>query len=230
MRFPGLAGSGPRPASDFQYQKETVINYEIGGKNRFLEDRLELNAAVYYQDWRNKQVQELNTATFVTETSNARRAHSYGFEADLRFKATDDLVLNGGFLIGRSEYKDYVYQNNNQLKGRQVDFFSRFRANLNATWYAPAFDGRLSVTGGVRYRSRHYFDPLNTLSQAGFALLDASLNYDLSDHISLKVWGKNLTDERYITYKFDDGFRRPNSVTGTRADGLQAGISLLAAF
>ena len=228
--FPGLAGSGPRPASDFQYQKETVINYEIGGKNRFLQDRLELNAAVYYQDWRNKQVQELNTATFVTETSNARRAHSYGLEADLRFKATDDLVLNGGFLIGRSEYKDYVYQNNNQLKGRQVDFFSRFQANLNATWYAPAFDGRLSATGGVRYRSRHYFDPLNTLGQSGFALLDASLNYDLSDQISLKVWGKNLTNERYITYKFDDGFGRPNSVTGTRADGLQAGISLLVDF
>ena len=71
---------------------------------------------------------------------------------------------------------------------------------------------------------------MNTLSQSGFALLDASLNHDLSDHISLKVWGKNLTNERYITYQFDDGFGRPNSVTGTRADGLQAGISLLATF
>ena len=41
--------------------------------------------------------------TFVTETSNARRAHSYGLEADLRFKVRDDLILNGGFLVGRSE-------------------------------------------------------------------------------------------------------------------------------
>ena len=224
--FPGLSGTGPRPASDFQYERESVLSYEIGSKNRFFEDRLELNAAVYYQDWRNKQVQELNRATYVTDTGNADRAYSYGFEADLRFEATHDLILSGGLLLGRSQYEDYVYRQGPQLKGNQIDFFSKFQGNLSATWYVPIFDRRLSITSVFRYRSRQYFDPLNTLSQPGFSLLDASLNYDFNERIALRIWGKNLSDERYITYKFDDEFGRPNSVTGTRADGLQAGVSL----
>ena len=40
----------------------------------------------------------------------------------------------------------------------------------------------------------------------------------------------NIISRRSENSFFDDGSGRPNSVTGTRADGLQAGISLLAAF
>lgn len=227
--IPRFGGTGPRDPNEFRYKKETLISYEIGTKNHFLNDRLEVNAAVYYQDWHDKQILELDAFGIVT-AGNAERAHSYGLETDIRFEATEHLFITGGMRIGRSEYRDYVNDNGQQLKGKQVDFFSKFQGNLSATYYVPAFDDRLSVTGGIRYKSKHYFDPTNQLSQSGFALLDASVKYDLTDYASLKIWGKNLTDERYATYKFDDGRGAANSVTGTMGDGFKAGVSLTATY
>lgn len=225
--FPG--GSGPRPASDFRYERETVINYEIGSKNRFLDGRLELNSALYYQDWRDRQVLQLDALGNVS-ASNAEKARSFGIEADMRYGVTDRFSLSGGFAYGVSEYVDYVDNNGVQLKGKQTEFFPEFQGTLSGTYHFPGFGDRLSLTGTMRYTGKHYFDPQNTLSQNDLILIDASATYEINDDFSLNIWAKNLTNRSYVTYKFDDGFNQPNSVTGTMGDGLSAGINLVARF
>jgi iron complex outermembrane recepter protein len=55
----------------------------------------------------------------------------------------------------------------------------------------------LSLAGS--YSSRVYFDFINTLSQPGYFLLDASATLTLDGHLTLSLFGRNLTDKIYYT-------------------------------
>ncbi|MBW7900394.1 MAG: TonB-dependent receptor [Rhodocyclaceae bacterium] len=213
-------------ADAYEYGRETVINYEIGSKYRLPDRRLTVNTALYYMDWRDKQVYNLDAATFAVVTSNAGRASSYGLELDAQWQATPSLSLRGGLALGNSRYDRYTDPNGVEYDGKQMEYFSRLSALLAVDWQPPGFDRRLSLSGSARYRSRHYFDMANTQDQGGLVLVDAFVNYDF-DRFRVSLWSKNLFDRDYVTYKVRVGSGAP---TGTIGAGRQIGLSLSADF
>ena len=85
------------------YQPETLTAYEVGSKNRFLQNRLQVNADVFYYKYRNYQVDQLEnlpvgdgTFSFGDDIFNAARATEWGGEVELRWAATryDEIDLN----------------------------------------------------------------------------------------------------------------------------------------
>jgi iron complex outermembrane receptor protein len=106
---------------------ETLTNYEVGSKIRFLDGRATLNLAAYYEDFKGYQVNQVVT-TFKPDgpvatisqvvTTNAKGAQAYGIEAELTANLTandrlqisataqdtkmDELVSVDGRLYGRT--------------------------------------------------------------------------------------------------------------------------------
>jgi iron complex outermembrane receptor protein len=81
------------PNNPLQYGPDNVWSYEVGEKLRFLDDRLVLNSAAYYEDWRGIQqlVTEVCGATY---TANAGTAHVYGGELEATWSVTRELTLS----------------------------------------------------------------------------------------------------------------------------------------
>lgn len=74
--------------------------YEGGAKTQWLDNRLQLNVAAYYQDFSKKQVQivVINELTGLptTKTVNAAKARVKGLEADIQAAPSDYLSFNLG--------------------------------------------------------------------------------------------------------------------------------------
>jgi iron complex outermembrane receptor protein len=84
--------------SPTQFGPDSVWNYELGEKMRFLDGRISINGAVYYEDWTNVQQQVAPGCGFKF-TANAGKARAYGAELELAFLLAPGLVLsqNAGY-------------------------------------------------------------------------------------------------------------------------------------
>jgi iron complex outermembrane recepter protein len=64
------------------YGPEEVETYEVGSKNRFLDDRMQLNIAAYYSDYTGQQVQQIVSGGGGLRIENAGETRIQGVEAD----------------------------------------------------------------------------------------------------------------------------------------------------
>jgi iron complex outermembrane recepter protein len=75
------------------YASDSIWNYEIGEKARFLDDRLSINADLYYIQWKNIQQFLLIPSCGFTYTGNAGDAEAYGPEIEVNFRPTNEITV-----------------------------------------------------------------------------------------------------------------------------------------
>lgn len=101
--------SGP-PGGD-TYDPEHLTAYVAGLKNRFFDNRLQLNAELFYMDYRDQQIsytKQVGTASiFVTE--NAGKLVSKGVEIEADWLAARHTRLSAQIQYLDAEYRDLVY-------------------------------------------------------------------------------------------------------------------------
>ncbi len=95
------------------YQPETITAYTVGLKNRFLDNRIELNLELFDWEYRNQQISHLGvdlagqTGNF---TQNVGRSTNRGAEVEGRFLLTHDTVLNANVQYLHAKYKSFAFQ------------------------------------------------------------------------------------------------------------------------
>lgn len=95
------------------FKPETVKAYDVGVKNRFFNNRLQVNLEGFYWRYVDEQVSHLgyggvpNYYTFVTD--NASRATSFGGELDVDFLPTPADKVGVSVQYDRSKYDDFTY-------------------------------------------------------------------------------------------------------------------------
>jgi iron complex outermembrane recepter protein len=82
-------------AAPTQFGPDSVWNYELGEKLRFLDSRISVNGAIYYEDWTNVQQEVAPTCGFKF-TANAGKATVYGAELEVA------VVLMPGFVLSQN--------------------------------------------------------------------------------------------------------------------------------
>jgi outer membrane receptor protein involved in Fe transport len=80
-------------AAPTQFGPDSVWNYELGEKLRFLDSRISVNGAIYYEDWTNVQQQVAPSCGFKF-TANAGKATVYGAELEVAVVLVPGLVLS----------------------------------------------------------------------------------------------------------------------------------------
>jgi iron complex outermembrane receptor protein len=97
--------------NDFQpsnpvYDPEFIKSYEVGAKTEWLDNRLRLNAAVFYYDYTDLQVSSfLNSLTI---TTNAADSTVKGAELELQWRPIDSLDLNASLGYLDAKYDRYL--------------------------------------------------------------------------------------------------------------------------
>ena len=74
------------------YDPDTVTNYELGMKSDLLDRRLSLEAAAYWIDWKDIQLQQVSAAG-ISYIANGGEAVSRGFDLSVNWLAVEGLQL-----------------------------------------------------------------------------------------------------------------------------------------
>jgi outer membrane receptor protein involved in Fe transport len=104
--------SGVASAATNTYDPEQMWVYEVGAKSTWLDGRLVLNGAAYFQDYSKKQV-SVTLATDVppftiTRVVNAAKAEVKGIELDANIAPTDNFSMNVSYTFNDAKYKDFT--------------------------------------------------------------------------------------------------------------------------
>ncbi|MBX5461950.1 MAG: TonB-dependent receptor [Steroidobacteraceae bacterium] len=101
------------PAPNNSFEPEELTAFTLGSRNRFLDQRLQVNIETFYWDYRDKQERFLGATPAGTTgllTTNAGKATLYGANVDVVFKPTRDDTLRFAVEYLNSEYDRFVYQ------------------------------------------------------------------------------------------------------------------------
>lgn len=102
------------PGNTFKPEKLTA--YQIGSKNRLLDNRLQLNLEAFYWNYKDHQENHFGVATlpggatyttFITE--NAGKAKTYGLSVDMAARLTEDDTLKIGVQYNKSKYDSFSF-------------------------------------------------------------------------------------------------------------------------
>jgi len=205
---------------------ETLTAWEIGSKNRFLDNRLQVNGALFYYDYTGFQTANVNitpeqtTAAYATLSTPA---YMWGGELEVQWKLTPSDMLSADVSYTNARYRE---RNSTLIPtgtGTDVtfgDFFAKDQipgvipVRINASYthgFHFANGSSLSATGSARYMSGYDAAPL-TKDQAELAekradarvnsqvVADFSLNWQSpAGMYSVGGYVRNITDNRYKT-------------------------------
>jgi len=195
---------------------ETLTAYEIGSKNRFLDNHLQVNVTAYYNDYGGYQTAGINIAPpgpiriFQTITSPVK---SYGAELEVAARpwANGTFALNGSYVHAR--FGNFT----GPTPGLDYNqFFSTHTVSpAPPIQLSGSYDHRVDLGGAslllraaLRYRSPHDSSVI-TVQQAddggvpyirvpGRTLADVNATFVLPHNISITGYVRNLTNERFL--------------------------------
>ncbi|EQB32771.1 TonB-dependent receptor [Sphingobium ummariense] len=129
---------------------ETLTNYEVGLKSRFLDRRVTLNLAAYYSDFKGYQVNQAvtfrdaagNVVRSQIVTQNADGAKAYGLEAELTANITDADRLQFSGTLQKTKLDDLESVDGRLYDGGKASSIVQLKGNELA--HAPRFSATAS--------------------------------------------------------------------------------------
>jgi outer membrane receptor protein involved in Fe transport len=208
-----------------EFEDETVLGVEAGGKFTVLDGRGRINAALFHSKYEDLQVSTFDgNAGFVV--GNAAESVVTGLEADWTFAVTEHLILSGALALLNAEYDSFpdsgctstqfiawVAAGNpratctQDLSGRQLQFAPEWAVNMAARYIRPiGNDLELGFSIDINASDD------TVIAADGDTLLDQEAYEKFNARISLgtidgkwliAVVGKNLGDEATTTFGND---------------------------
>ena len=207
-------------AEDAVLNPETVVSFEIGAKNYFLNHSLLFNATLYHAEFRDFQASAFDGSTSSFRLTNAGVVQSKGLEIDLQIKP-----WQGAFISFSAAWVDTIFEEFNgapcqvsqmisgicsaatggqDLSGKPVNenprnqYYLQFRQDIELTEGSVFFDTRYAWRDDVIFGGD--LDP-NT-QQDAFGLLDISAGITFN-HYTVSLFANNATNENYANRIID---------------------------
>ena len=194
----------------FQKDEETSFgpeynwNYELGGKVHLLKDKLYAEAALYYIDWRQQQVNQ--TVPGVGNViHNAGHSSSKGFELALNSSPLKNLSIALSYGYTYAKFIEYQKSAKLNYSGNMLPMVPRNTLSCSASYAlypsSTSFINKIVLTAGLTGIGKIYWAEDNEVAQNFYALLNAKISIT-SGIFTWECWGKNITDTHYNTYCF----------------------------
>jgi iron complex outermembrane recepter protein len=213
----------------FPVRPERLTAYEIGFKTA--SSTFRFDAAAYYYDFRDLQVGLTGLipggVTPVQTLNNAKRAESYGADAQLTWTPVPEFSLRAGMAYTHARYTDFsnavgtglnATTGNNaggqtqDWTGQQMARAPSFTGNAGFTYEHELAGGKLELSGNVNYTTSYVVANASLYGPTGpaglqttqryrqdaYAIANAQINWtDESGHLTIGAYADNLTNTRY---------------------------------
>ena len=187
-------------ASTLTFDPEMTWNYEMGLKTRFWKNKVTLNAALFYIDIEDKQVEEFLSGPGVRSVTNAAKAHSQGAEVELVFHPFQGMRIFGGLGYTEAKFDDWTgheMSGEHNYDGKYLPIAPEFTYNLGFSYHhLSGIWFRADMLGMGTY----YFDPKNESKTSGHKTVNLTVGYR-GEAFAISLWGKNIFDEQYVNSK-----------------------------
>ena len=218
----GLAFGG----DGYGFDKEELEMFEVGIKSRLMNDRIQLNSALFQYDYTNQQVQSVVIIDGVANglTQNAGESTMNGFELELVALLTDQLQINASYSYLDAEY-DKFDSATGSLAGNKM-----IRSPENAYNIGLQFDtaigdfGDLQLMANYSWKDEFYFDFANTPGtiQDSYGLVALNAIWRLPNQAtSLRLFCENCSDEEYALEKLQFPSGTAESYAPLRRYGIE---------
>ena len=220
------------------YGPDTLNNYELGTKTRWLDNRLQVNATAFYMEWEDYQIETVDPSfrvcgpgespatdpcgqPFQVMVANAGNAEQLGLELDIQAVFGEGWDIGFGALWVEAETAEEFVVSDNSLpvpKGSRLPNVPELKISTYAqyTWQVNLL-GAESLYGRVQYAWQD--DSLNRLEPWPEDDLTAQLvqdSYGIADFIAglnagrweAQFFIKNFTDEQAQLYRDTTGWAR----------------------
>ena len=226
------------------YAPDTLTNNEIGWKTEWLDHRIQWNAAVYREDWKNTQIGIFDPGvtgnlTFVTNGPDYRVK---GFETNFVAVIVRGLTVSAGASWNSGEVVKTLSLVNPQT-GQPIDIANPFGALGAPLAQSPPFMGNIRFRYefplgeygafaqiGAQHQAHSYAstDQLTKTLQGGTTAFDDPpfTTYDASAGISKDAWdvqfyAENFTDTRANLFSFYREYVKAVDINRPRTLGLR---------
>ena len=201
----GFNTDGSLDADLREFSAETLWNYELGFKGQLLNEKLQLQLALFAMERDDVQissstvrVRDDGSAEFIDFIGNAAAGSNRGVEANMQWIATQSVTLYGSVGLLNSEYEDFINSSGENLDGREQAHAPGYQFTLGTT---VLLTSALSLDFNAQGRDRFFFSDSHAVQSKSYTLLNASLKY-VSNQFNLTLWGRNLSDEDYYVRGF----------------------------
>ncbi|QYE36352.1 TonB-dependent receptor [Polymorphobacter sp. PAMC 29334] len=223
--------------------QESVLQYEGGVKTQLLDRAVDVQAAVFYNDYRDKQTQgQILVPPFgnLPYLINVPKSRVYGAELNLTLKPIRGLRISGGVtyvnskILGSVQVANPFNTDTVNAGGETLPLSPKFQGVVDAEYDFPVSAAVNAYLGGsTTSRSAAYSTigsrkgPAGTGDEFkvdGYTLLDLRAGLEFGERYRVQVFGKNVTGKAYwnnVTHIYD---------TYSRITGFPAtyGVSLSA--
>jgi iron complex outermembrane receptor protein len=190
-----------------QYDPETLWNFELGLKGRWIDDRLSGRFALFHMAREEVQigtsitrVRPDGSSEFIQLTSNAAKGSNTGLEMELTYALTDTITLFGNLGLLHTEFKDFINSSGEDLDGEDQAHAPHYQFFAGGEYHAPSgFYVRVEVEGKDAFYysdSRRFADNASDLRSRPYELVNAAVGFERG-RWDVRVWGRNLADEDY---------------------------------
>jgi len=219
-------GAGGFNVAQNRFDSEKMTTYEIGTKTAWLNDTLQLNAALFFEDFKDKQTSSTvilpDTGIPGVKPENASSAEVWGLELNASWQATDHLSFAASYAWLDTEYKDFQTKTSSadniasagnctvvmvgpsklcevDLSGNTLEGVPRNALNGSVQYKAP-LDNNLDwfVQTEVLYQDKRYDSSSNRRWFDSYTLTDLRLGVQAADGWDVMLYVDNVFDDDTI--------------------------------
>ncbi|WP_219894273.1 TonB-dependent receptor [Aquisediminimonas profunda] len=218
------------------FRPETISAFTVGSKNKFFDNRVQLNAELFYWRYKDQQISHLafdSAGDIIFATENIGRATYKGAEIDTQFLVTNNTLLSADIQYLDAKYNDFVYFTPNlnggagngtacptigtpglsytvDCSGRRPPFAPEWTVNLGGQQTIPlANSGKIIVRARAHYQSGSMagLEFTQVEFQKGYWQADAEISYTASQsRFTVAAYINNAFNKTVLAQSFPNLF------------------------
>jgi iron complex outermembrane receptor protein len=229
----GFKAGGFNPASPAGFEafdEEHTWNVEGGVKTSWANGRVLANAAVFFTDWADVQLNVPNPLVpaqfYIT---NAGNANSAGIEFELSARPAAGVDVFSTFGLTHARFDDGTIVNSADLSGNELPFTPDFTFSLGAN-VTHRLTSQFSLYGGGELWSlgAFHYDEANTAAQDAYTVVNLRAGAR-GRWVFGEVWVRNAFDTRYVPVALPYPGQTPSGFLGEpgrpRTYGVSVGVT-----
>lgn len=206
--------------------QESVLAYEIGAKATLLDRKLDINGALFYYDYKNKQLQgyvvDANFGNLPT-LINIPESRVKGAEVNMTLRPVSGLTMNVGATYVNSKVTSLgslpgvgtPFLQTRDITGESFPATPKWALQGDFDYKFPIGSVKAFIGSDFTYKSKSYSQFGSLLGPVGTEdlflikdhfLLGARLGVEIDDRYRVQIFGKNITNTHYwenVTHQYD---------------------------
>ena len=189
------------------FESDLIRMYEFGGKTRWLDGRLIVNASLFYVDWRNIQTEHILVDGF-SSVLNAGDATNLGYDFEVHYQPTQNIEVQANLTVNDPDFHNINPVLGANIDGKHLPRIPDFSGGFILTYHKPLtanWNSSWSIDYAYTGSSQLSFAPADDLSMGKNHHLNARVNL-ANDIWQVEGFVNNILDDKSNTFAFGNPF------------------------